>query len=864
MSLRTKLILSLGFGGVLFLLIVTVLVFDRMELAVKYQLEKEFYHDADLRIANLNTFFTDQRAGFQLATRLPMFRSMRFHQLTLNDAALKNDIRQMELHFFDLINQSDGLSKVKYFNKKGLEVFRVESSGIKRNLSNMSQDTTVVEMLKLGSDDIKIIKEIAGDNAQNVTWWMPVYVSPEIRTGVIAFSMDFQYFLKKFNELAISESDRVCVTDGMGNMFLSTHESKICVNGANELWSVTENIDLPGLFWVITLSINPDIFLAEIRGLRNIIFGAIFPLVALALFGFAVIFSNQIISAIKQLIDAAHVMGRGELISSEMLYRSDELGELAKVMHQSAVLIRNSRQELIEAKRRDIQSIMDNSPAVIFIKDINGRYTFVNHQYEKLFHVNRENIKGKTDHDIFPEKNADELRRNDKAVLDAGHALESEEIVAHDDGMHTYVSVRFPLFEESGGIYAVCGIATDITEHISDEKYIDRQAQLLDLMFQHTLDNIAILDKDLNFIRVSNAYADFCGRDAFDLHGEKYFELCPSDLEQEIRPFIKNKQVYNVQARPSVLPNHPGSDTKYLDLVLVPVVDMQGEAEMFILTIKDVTDDENTQRELAKYRDRLEELVEERTAELKNAQNELVRNERLATLGKLTATVSHEIRNPLGAMRPSIYIIEKRSDKNDERVQQAIERIDRNIDRCDHIIDELLDFTRITDLDLHLTHIDEWLESVVDEQDVPKDIRIEKNFSLNGLELAIDTAHMQRAIINVMENACHAMMVDERTGEVSKGSCLCIKTVENDGRIKIIISDNGVGISSDILGEIFEPLFSTRAFGVGLGMPTIKQIMEQHGGGIEVNSEEGKGTTVILWLPTEMTDENGSEVEILR
>jgi len=234
---------------------------------------------------------------------------------------------------------------------------------------------------------------------------------------------------------------------------------------------------------------------------------------------------------------------------------------------------------------------------------------------------------------------------------------------------------------------------------------------------------------------------------------------------------------------------------------------------------------------------------------LREAQTELIRKNRLATLGQLTATVSHELRNPLGAMRPSIYIIEKRSDKDDERVQQAIERIDRNIDRCDHIIDELLDFTRITDLDLHLTHIDEWLESVIDEQDVPKDIRIEKNFSLNGLELAIDTARMQRAVINVFENACHAMMVDERIDEVRKGSCLCIKTVENEGCIKIIISDNGAGISSDILGKIFEPLFSTRAFGVGLGMPTIKQIMEQHGGGIEVNSDEGKGTAVTLWLP---------------
>ncbi|MCW8923999.1 MAG: sensor histidine kinase [Gammaproteobacteria bacterium] len=248
--------------------------------------------------------------------------------------------------------------------------------------------------------------------------------------------------------------------------------------------------------------------------------------------------------------------------------------------------------------------------------------------------------------------------------------------------------------------------------------------------------------------------------------------------------------------------------------------------------------------------------------DLSESQIELMRKQRLATLGQLTATVSHELRNPLGAMRPSIYIIEKRSDKQDERVQQAIERIDRNIDRCDHIIDELLDFTRITDLELHATRLDEWLESVLDEQKIPENIRIEKNFSLRNLELDIDANRLQRAVINVVENACHAMTDEEKTDSARKDSCLCITTTENGLRIEIIISDNGVGIPENLLVKIFEPLFSTRAFGVGLGMPTVKQIMEQHGGGVELDSEVGKGTTVTLWLPVRPAEKNNGNVEL--
>lgn len=252
--------------------------------------------------------------------------------------------------------------------------------------------------------------------------------------------------------------------------------------------------------------------------------------------------------------------------------------------------------------------------------------------------------------------------------------------------------------------------------------------------------------------------------------------------------------------------------------------------------------------ELTQYRDHLEELVTERNRELRDAQDELVRKERLATLGQLSATVSHELRNPLGAMRPSLYILKKYFGENpDERILKAYDRIDRNIDRCDLIIDELLDFTRITSLERENTPIDEWLDSVIEEMDISKDIPVEKDLSLQGLVYRIDRNRLLRAIINVVDNACQAMQ--GQSGELRKGSQLCIKTREKGERVEIVITDTGAGMSKAVLAKIFEPLFSTKGFGVGLGMPTVKQIMEQHEGGIEIDTVEGKGTTVTLWLP---------------
>lgn len=138
------------------------------------------------------------------------------------------------------------------------------------------------------------------------------------------------------------------------------------------------------------------------------------------------------------------------------------------------------REEVTKGKR-ELQAVMDNSPAVIHVKDINGHFTFINQQFEKLFHLKSEDVIGKTLHDLFPKEIADEMRGNDKAVLVAGHALESEEVAPHDDGLHHYISIKFPLYDDMGDIYAVCGISTDISDRIKQEEQL-RHAQKMDAL----------------------------------------------------------------------------------------------------------------------------------------------------------------------------------------------------------------------------------------------------------------------------------------------------------------------------------------------------------------------------------------------
>ncbi len=258
--------------------------------------------------------------------------------------------------------------------------------------------------------------------------------------------------------------------------------------------------------------------------------------------------------------------------------------------------------------------------------------------------------------------------------------------------------------------------------------------------------------------------------------------------------------------------------------------------------------------DISKLNEDLEQRVLERTAELRRAQTDLLRNERLAALGQLTATVSHELRNPLGAIRTAVYLVASRVKDKGLGVENALERADRSITRCDNIISELLDFTRSTDLSLNSVPFGEWLTQLLDEQTVPEPITLKRENIDDKVEIAFDQDRLRRVIINVFNNGCEAMTEAIQHGTSTGVNEITVSTKTVGDRFEVLFQDTGPGIPPDVLEKIFEPLYSTKSFGVGLGLPTVRQIMEQHGGNIDIQSEVGKGTTVRIWLPLNRAD----------
>jgi len=248
--------------------------------------------------------------------------------------------------------------------------------------------------------------------------------------------------------------------------------------------------------------------------------------------------------------------------------------------------------------------------------------------------------------------------------------------------------------------------------------------------------------------------------------------------------------------------------------------------------------------QIQQYAGKLEARVEERTAELHQVNEELARKERLAALGQLTATVAHELRNPLGTIRTSFGVVEHQVGAAEGPLKRALDRIERNIGRCNRIITELLDFTRVRELERAPTPLDSWLADFFREYDLPAEVDLSREPRAPGALVSIDRDQFRRALLNVVDNACQAM----RDGD-DGGGRLTVTTREADQRVEVAVTDTGPGMPADVMARIFEPLYSTKGFGVGLGLPTVKQIMERHGGGIKFESQEDAGTQAVLWLP---------------
>lgn len=241
-------------------------------------------------------------------------------------------------------------------------------------------------------------------------------------------------------------------------------------------------------------------------------------------------------------------------------------------------------------------------------------------------------------------------------------------------------------------------------------------------------------------------------------------------------------------------------------------------------------------------------MVDERTTELRASldelaatQAQLVDRERLAAIGQLASAVGHELRNPLGVISNSLYLLRRSSDPDDEKVRRQLDTADREVSAATLIVSDLLEYSRGRQPIIDRVAVDELVEEVLSVSPAPDGIAVSASGVTGAPPAAADRDQLRQVLLNLVTNAYDAM---------PEGGSLTVDAgPDGPGRVLIRVADTGTGMSADTRAKLFEPFFTTKARGVGLGLAVSARIVRAHDGAIQVDSAPGSGTTFSVVLP---------------
>jgi len=253
---------------------------------------------------------------------------------------------------------------------------------------------------------------------------------------------------------------------------------------------------------------------------------------------------------------------------------------------------------------------------------------------------------------------------------------------------------------------------------------------------------------------------------------------------------------------------------------------------------------EETQEELKKERDNLTNQVKLKT-------EQLLKTEKLTAIGELSARIAHDMRNPLSIIKNTAEMIKTGHKNMDSNDKELWTRHERAIYRISHQVDDVLDYVKDRPITKKPAKISVILHDTLERIEIPDKIKI--NLPKTDVTIPCDSERLEVVFVNMIMNAIQA--IGNKKGEVY------INIADEPCDIVLIsIKDSGPGIPKKLISKIFDPLFTTRQVGTGLGLPSCKNIIEKHGGAIDVSSPKGKGATFLIRLPMKTEWEQISKI----
>jgi PAS domain S-box-containing protein len=503
---------------------------------------------------------------------------------------------------------------------------------------------------------------------------------------------------------------------------------------------------------------------------------------------------------------------------------------------------RKKAEENIRNAEEMYRQLFNTIPSGVAVyRDIDNGEDFVfvdfNKTAEKIETIPKQNLLGKRVTEVFPGVKDLGLFKVFQRVLRTGRAEYVPTGVYKDErisGWRENWVYKLP----NGAIVAVYN---DTTERVKTNQKLAKEQEELNLIINSSPVLIFYKDNEGKILRANKAFAEalkmpqeeFVGKTVFDLYSAKIARsMAKDDMEvlQSGHPKLGIIEQYE-SAR----------GLRWVQTDKVPIFDENDVPNGLIGFAQDITERVKMQKKLEKYSRHLEETVEKRTRELKEANAKLLKAERLAAIGELAGMVGHDLRNPLTGIKNAAYYLTKKGQALDDNSKKMLEIIDSAINRSDKIIGDLQEYSREIQLDLTRCSPRSILQEALAVVQIPAKVKIVDNVPEDPL-IRADKTKMVRVFRSIVKNAVDAM---------PEGGTLQITSAHKDGNVEISFADTGIGIPKEALNKLFSPLVTTKAQGMGFGLAICKRIIEAHQGSITVQSVEGKGSTFTVTIPIE-------------
>lgn len=405
----------------------------------------------------------------------------------------------------------------------------------------------------------------------------------------------------------------------------------------------------------------------------------------------------------------------------------------------------------------------------------------------------------------------------------------------HKNGQTRWVEL-FSTRIEYQGEPATQTLFLDITDQKEAEQQLAFQALLLDQI----QDQVTATDLDGYITYVNDAECRTFGKSKDELLGQ-HIEQYGDDPERgATQQEIIDKTLTEGHWRGEVVNFTEEGRDIVMDTRTQLIFDQSDEPIGMVGIATDITERKRIEKELEAYRHHLEDLVEQRTKELRNAQEKILRQERLALLGELAGSVAHELRNPLGVITNAVYFLNMVEKDADPKVQEYLRLIDTEVKNAAAIITDLLDFTESKTAEPSAVEVPKLFAEIFDKNPAPDHVTVKLDIPEKLPSLFVDEEQIESALANIIVNAYQA---------VGDDGILTITATPSQQEIEIAVVDDGVGIPSEDIDKIFEPLFTTKVHGIGLGLAISKRMVAANGGKINVKSTPGKGSDFRVRLP---------------